>query len=245
MTYQRHLLVSLASVLLAGSLPAEVIFSDSFSYDLPDMAPLSGESSEGRPGVPWKSAVEQAAARIFLRGDGGNKSLVLTDTRRKPREEIYAFLERLSPGPGVTVYYGVTITAASANDNPESGRFLSFSTSDKRGEGVTRARLSIWMKEGAIALGIDADGVMAEGSRTFAKNEPIRVVVRYTLGGASLLWAGEPGKLSEESDLIAQSEGRRKDPFSCFWIGIPSNAQLEMDDLVIATTWDEAAKPPK
>ncbi len=239
------LLVALASLIPVGPLPAELIFSDSFSYDLPDMAPLAGDAPEGRPGVPWKSAVEQPAARIFLGGSGDKKSLVLTDTRQKPREEIYAFLDRLSPAQSATVYYGATIIPAQANDDPESGRFLSFSTSDKRGEGVTRARLSMWMKEGGVALGIDSDGVMVEGSRTFPLNQPVRVVVGYTFGGGSMLWAGEPGKLSEETGLIAESQGHRKDPFSCFWIGIPSNSQLEIDDLVISTTWKQAAKPPK
>jgi|GEM_PF-6127396 len=234
-------LIASASFVWAGPLAAEIIFSDSFSYDLPDMAPLTGDSAEGRPGIPWKSAVDEPAARIVLTGTGKKKALLLNDSRQKPREEIYTFLDRMKLQPGATIFYGATLLPSKANDNPESGRVLSFSTSDKRGEGVTRARLSMWTKDGAIALGVDSDSVMVEGSRTFPPGQPIRVVVGYSFGGASRLWAGQPGKLSEETDLIAESPGRRIDPFSCFWIGIPSNSQLEIDDLVISTEWAEAA----
>lgn len=242
----RHLLLlTLASILPASPLLAEVIFSDSFSYNLPDRAPLTGEAAAGTPGMPWKTVIEQPAARILLGQEGANKFLLLSDSRQKPREEIYAFFDRLSVSHGATIYYGATITPAKANDNPESGRLMSFSTSDKRGEGTTRARLSIWRVDGSMMLGIDSDGTLAEGSRRFPPNEPIRVVVRYSLGGGSQLWAGKPGALVEGDDLIAESPGHRKDPFSCIWIGIPSNAALELDDLVIATTWEEAASAAK
>ncbi len=241
----KPLILPLVSIVLTASLPAEVLFSDSFSYDLPDMTTLTGDTPAGRTGIPWKTAVEQPAARILLRGTGSQQSLFMSDNRQKPREEVYAFLDRLALDPGSAVFYGVTITPANANDNRESGRLLSFSTSDKRGEGVTRARCSIWMQDGQIALGIDSDGTLVEGSRTFPVGQPIRIVVAYTHGVGSQLWAGKPGEISNDADLIAESPGRRKDPFTCFWIGIPSNSQVEIDDLVIATTWAEASSPAK
>ncbi len=242
----RHLLLlSLASLFPISPLLAEVIFSESFSYDLPESAPLTGEAAAGRPGMPWKTATEQPAARMLLGQNGGNKFLVVADSRQKPREEIYAFLDRLSLGHGATIFYGVTITPGKANDNPESARLISFSTSDKRGEGVTRARLSVWMVDGEVVLGIDSDGTLVEGSRRFPTNEPIRVIVGYTHGTVSRLWAGKPGNVTEVDDMIAESPGRRKDPFSCIWIGIPPHAGMEVDDLVVATTWQEAASPAK
>ena len=243
--FRQLILLPVAAILHASPLLAEVIFSDSFSYDLPDRAPLTGEAAAGTPGMPWKTVIEEPAARILIGQEGDNKFLLLADSRQKPREEIYAFFDRLMVSHGATIYYGATITPTKANDKPESGRLMSFSTSDKRGEGVTRARLSLWMVDGTVALGIDSDGTLAEGSRRFPPKEPIRVVVRYSLGGASQLWAGKPGALAEGDDLIAESPGHRKDPFSCLWIGIPPNTVLELDDLVIATTWEEAASIAK